>query len=201
MQRPRRDSNPQSSDPESDALSIRPRGPTSDTSTASLIKLLKAPAWCAEMRMLLPARSSAPRALWGRGCELEPRAERRPARSARTVHENWTPSSSPDEAAPAPPVLTGGLGALPPRGPEARWVRGCPLLPQPPRPRAVPITAPISLQCSVQSCGPRLDSDLREGRDRISRFPTAPARDAGGVRELRKRCGHRLPLLGTSTPA
>ena len=44
LQRPRRDSNPQSSDPESDALSIRPRGLAKDGVSAFLINLLQAPA-------------------------------------------------------------------------------------------------------------------------------------------------------------
>lgn len=51
-QRPRRDSNPQSSDPESDALSIRPRGHAANSATAFLIKLSQAPAQCALTLML-----------------------------------------------------------------------------------------------------------------------------------------------------
>lgn len=59
QQRPRRDLNPQSSDPESDALSIRPRGLAISSRVAFLIKLVQAPAWCVLMRMLR-AKKRAP---------------------------------------------------------------------------------------------------------------------------------------------
>lgn len=58
LQRPRRDLNPQSSDPESDALSIRPRGLAISSRVAFLIKLVQASAWCVLMRMLRAQKSS-----------------------------------------------------------------------------------------------------------------------------------------------
>lgn len=58
QQRPRRDLNPQSSDPESDALSIRPRGLAISSHVAFLIKLIQAPAWCVLMRMLRAQKRS-----------------------------------------------------------------------------------------------------------------------------------------------
>lgn len=131
-QRPRRDLNPQSSDPESDALSIRPRGPVKKIlynffHKASLGACAARINVCAPSGLELCSTPIPSGSLWaglgpGQLQDLAQKALR--GLLARPVVAN----SRSGRASQAPPTGRGPLGSLCPHSPGRRWVRSCPLL-------------------------------------------------------------------------